>query len=206
MQRLRIPPPQIERSRRSLVAALLLPVLLAGGVGLPAVPVVRKDLSQPFPCQDCACACRDAQACWSGCCCLTDEQKLAWAKAHNVTPPAYVAVRAANESSHGFHQATAHCSHCKRNEPSTASNKSQANSSSTTAFRLVLVEAQRRCQGAGFLTMQLTAATPCRPAATWRPEFASAAVSPLGAPHLGSPSYQPPDPPPRSRMRLSAIA
>lgn len=56
-----------------------------------------KDLSAPFPCQHRACGCKSAQHCWKRCCCFTNTQKLAWARAHKIPAPFYVVVAAASE-------------------------------------------------------------------------------------------------------------
>jgi len=57
-----------------------------------------KDLSQPFPCMHRRCGCRRAAQCWRGCCCFTNQQKLAWAKAKQVAPPEYVVAAAKQET------------------------------------------------------------------------------------------------------------
>jgi hypothetical protein len=66
------------------------------GVPLPAQSV-RKS-GDPFPCQHCACGCKDADSCWRNCCCHTQREKLAWAKRHGVTPPAFVIAAARREA------------------------------------------------------------------------------------------------------------
>lgn len=65
------------------------------GVPLPAQGV-RKS-GDPFPCQNCPCGCRDAETCWRDCCCHTNQEKLAWARKHGVTPPAFVVAASRNE-------------------------------------------------------------------------------------------------------------
>src|SRR5437764_8818198 len=94
-----------HRLGRRLCAGVVLVayLLTAGGVPLPLPP--EKDLSQPFPCQDHACGCRSAEECWRHCCCYTPEEKLAWARAHGIEPPAY-AERPAAE------RAEPVCRHC----------------------------------------------------------------------------------------------
>ncbi len=66
------------------------------GVPLPAFSE-RKSGAEPFPCQHCACGCKDADACWRDCCCFTTRQKLVWARRHGVTPPAFVVAAARRE-------------------------------------------------------------------------------------------------------------
>lgn len=61
--------------------------IVTSGVPLPAGMPSDK-FGAPFPCQSHACGCRSASACWADCCCFTPEEKLAWARANGVTPPA----------------------------------------------------------------------------------------------------------------------
>lgn len=58
------------------------------GLGVP-LPAPRPDVvsSQPYPCMDHRCGCRDAEHCWRACCCMSREQKFAWAVEHGVRPP-----------------------------------------------------------------------------------------------------------------------
>src|SRR5262249_28300736 len=55
-----------------------------------------------FPCQGRPCGCASAADCWQGdCCCFTLAEKVAWADAHGVEPPAHARERAAACCSHG---------------------------------------------------------------------------------------------------------
>jgi hypothetical protein len=74
---------------RRLCAGLTLLAYLATALGLPLPAAGRPKDGEPFPCQDHPCGCRTAEQCWRGCCCFTPEQRLAWAKANNIEPPAY---------------------------------------------------------------------------------------------------------------------
>ena len=68
--------------------AVLLYLPVSTGI---AVPVAGgKDLSTPFPCMDRQCGCRTAEQCWRSCCCHSLAQRLAWAEANDVEPPAFV--------------------------------------------------------------------------------------------------------------------
>jgi hypothetical protein len=88
-------------SYRRLIAAAALVGFLATAFGVPLVnPRIGpngKDISQPFPCMHGTCGCQNAEACWRGCCCHTNAEKLAWANENSVTPPEYVHVAAAKE-------------------------------------------------------------------------------------------------------------
>jgi len=66
---------------------LPLPIPVLKDLPLP-IPVL-KDLSIPFPCQNMGCGCQNARQCWADCCCHSDQQKIEWAKANNVKPPAW---------------------------------------------------------------------------------------------------------------------
>lgn len=81
--------PQIAaRIRRGLIVGVALIGYLAGAVGFPVPAASVKDRSRPFPCQDHACGCQNADQCWQHCCCYSAEEKRAWARAHQVEPPA----------------------------------------------------------------------------------------------------------------------
>lgn len=60
--------------------------LLAGTVGFTVAPPVS--IGGRFPCDGHACGCRTAADCWGGCCCLSPAQRLQWAEANGVEPPA----------------------------------------------------------------------------------------------------------------------
>jgi hypothetical protein len=70
--------------------------MTAVALPLPVRPV--KDSRQPFPCQNRPCGCSDAEQFWSSCCCFSPQERLAWAKAHNVEPPAEFVAEAEKES------------------------------------------------------------------------------------------------------------
>lgn len=80
------------------VAFVLCAVLLPMPVSLRSTDGVEKDLSQPFPCQNRPCGCRSAEQCWKKCCCFTNSQKVAWAKANGVSLPDYVMAAAEKET------------------------------------------------------------------------------------------------------------
>jgi hypothetical protein len=74
--------------RRPLSAGVVLLYALVCS-GLP-IPTSRKPAGTPFPCAGRACGCATADACWAGaCCCFSAREKLAWATAHDYTPPAH---------------------------------------------------------------------------------------------------------------------
>jgi hypothetical protein len=105
---------------RRLCAGLTLLAYLATVLGLPLPAPARPKSDEPFPCQDHPCGCRTAEQCWRSCCCFTPEQRLAWAKAHNVTPPPYAEKPAAKgwrtvrlrDREQGKNEPAARCSCC----------------------------------------------------------------------------------------------
>lgn len=74
---------------RRMISAVLLVVAFGSGLVFSIPQRVVKDRSVPFPCMDCHCSCRNAEACWSGCGCLLPSEKLAWAIEKGIEPPAW---------------------------------------------------------------------------------------------------------------------
>lgn len=99
-----------------LVSLCMAAALLAGIVPLPlgTSGTISKETSTPFPCQHHRCGCRSADQCWKKCCCFTNQQKLAWAKHHGVTPPAYVVAAANGEKPTDESHAQKCCATVKR--------------------------------------------------------------------------------------------
>jgi hypothetical protein len=83
---------------RKLCSLFVLAGICASTLPLPVPPSTGKDRSEQFPCQNRPCGCRSAQQCWKKCCCFTNAEKLAWAKANRVTAPKFVHVAAANDA------------------------------------------------------------------------------------------------------------
>jgi len=78
------------RKRRN-ISAIMLIVAFCSGLVFSIPQRVVKDRSVPFPCMDCNCSCRNADACWSGCNCMSPAQKMAWAVKKGVDPPNWFA-------------------------------------------------------------------------------------------------------------------
>lgn len=109
---------------RRFVAAFSLANYLLLLVGIPLPVPVAKDTSRPFPCQHHRCGCASADQCWRHCCCFSKEQKLAWARENNVTPPAELLAEAPHEEedhqhacceAKTAHHATDHAGDCCAN-------------------------------------------------------------------------------------------
>lgn len=162
---------------RRLVAAgsLIGYGLLLGGVPVPAP--VEKDRSQPFPCQHHRCGCASAEQCWKRCCCYSHQQKIAWARTHNVTPPAqWLAASQRDDRSHGDYtsaghsSSTASCCSSKQKHPPGSSSCCQSHAHSCCkaqpvaepqpAMQIVDVMRAQRCAGEASLWANATVAVP----------------------------------------------
>lgn len=86
-------------TQRLIALAVLAGVCLAL-VPLPIAspPIAGKDRSKPFPCMDRPCGCASADQCWKGCCCFTNAEKVAWARAHRIELPPFVLAAAKKEA------------------------------------------------------------------------------------------------------------
>jgi hypothetical protein len=81
----------LRRLTRPALAVAALFAQLVAATGAPVFsPHVAKAGAIPFPCQANPCGCSTSEECWAGdCCCFTLEEKVAWADAHGVEPPAH---------------------------------------------------------------------------------------------------------------------
>jgi hypothetical protein len=183
-------PNKLCRLRTRAIAALSLAGFLAGHIGFPVVEPCGKDASAPFPCMASACSCRNAEACWRGCCCHTNREKLAWAKKHGVTPPAYVVAAAAQEKS-----PARGC--CAAKTPAKQTTKQTAGADDAWQWTLIPTVAARKCQGLAQLWIILSAAAPVADRVTFVVELRAADFAPLAARTLLSCEFVPPTPPPR---------
>jgi hypothetical protein len=100
------------RNRR-MISAIMLVVAFGSGLVFSIPQRVVKDRSVPFPCMDCNCSCRNAEACWSGCGCMLPAQKLAWAIEKGIEPPAWFSRIVAADSVAESDVATSCCSTAK---------------------------------------------------------------------------------------------
>ncbi|MBI3837999.1 MAG: hypothetical protein HY288_08710 [Planctomycetia bacterium] len=102
--------------QRRLVVAVALAAYLVATMGIPLPAYVNKEDGIPFPCQHHACGCATGRQCWESCCCYTPRQKLAWAYANHVQPPASLVAEVAaaemHDASHGAMHAAELPAHC----------------------------------------------------------------------------------------------
>ncbi|HEY5315074.1 MAG TPA: hypothetical protein VIK18_21260 [Pirellulales bacterium] len=184
----------------------------ASGASAAHVSTAHGASPQAFPCQDHRCGCRDADHCWRSCCCLTREQKFAWAVEHGVTPPASffagqppishasvakksIAKKAAPATPVGC------CAKHQRTHAVAASSKplpSMPSGESAAGAQVTLISALG-CQGTT-MSWMITVPPSMRPAAALgdlaaQPNSAPLACEPLL--DVSSPSFAPPVPPPR---------
>jgi hypothetical protein len=81
------------------LATVLSLAYVATTVGVRWPEATAEHEATPYPCQGHQCGCRSAEQCWSHCCCFTASQRLAWAAANHVEPPADLAATVAAENS-----------------------------------------------------------------------------------------------------------
>jgi hypothetical protein len=185
-------------------------VYLLAALEIPLPVFVHKISSQPFPCQDHVCGCQTAEQCWSHCCCFTPEQRWAWAREHNVEPPAYAekpasalpspAKAEANEQGQGWNAVklrdrdrgtTPAKSCCCTHKPA-----APAKEKPSPSGRWVTVMTAWRCQGYSTLWVSAGAVLPVPPYTLSFDYFPPSRISLLSMRADIVPST-PPDPPPR---------
>jgi hypothetical protein len=181
----------LPRLLHGLVVVVATAGYLVAVLGVPVRQPVRKDGGPAFPCQDHPCGCATAEQCWSNCCCFTPEERLAWAKRHQVEVPAALAwnsprqrdlhaeepkqcCSAGGSCGHACHDAAPEC--CAKQERKT---------------QWVLGTLASKCRGVCTLWLTLGIAVPPPPITQWewdglavdwlRPE-AETAASPLDSP------------------------
>jgi hypothetical protein len=92
-------PARARFALRHFLVGLCVIAHLAATVGFPLPqPTEIEAGSQPFPCQHHHCGCRSADHCWRSCCCMSTQEKLAWAEKNGVSPPEYVLAAAKAEA------------------------------------------------------------------------------------------------------------
>jgi hypothetical protein len=175
-----------------------------------------KDISEPFPCQNRPCGCKSAQQCWKKCCCFSNPQKLAWAKANRVIAPAYVAAAVKKEES-AVHSAPSCCGKlagkasqqgakcpitstrkcCATANAGDRAEDSRITEKSGSPTKAVVGLLMHQCQGHSWFWNSLPWAVVSEPTDTLMlTQSAGEFVVPLGRGRPQS-SHQPPVPPPR---------
>ena len=201
--------------RRSLVRTFFVGIstiaYLAGVIGFPLPAYSERDLSQPFPCQNHPCGCRNADECWRHCCCFTPAERWAWARANHVEPPSY-AERPISEDSgrplccvHREHQvahaepASPACCSTAGHESSCCKTRSHLRSDKgKSSPRWILAMVSQQCQGATSQWLGGGTAVPPPPVVTWSPAWPLVGKLSYADRSSSSQAPTPPDPPPRS--------
>jgi hypothetical protein len=187
------------RYRLGVLGVCLVYLLAALEVPLPVF--VHKIGGQPFPCQDHLCGCRTAEQCWAHCCCFTPEQRWAWAREHNVEPPAYAEKPAEKPADHGWNTAklrdrdrgTTTAKNCCCCTHETAAPTKQC---SDTSRLWVTVMTAWHCQGYSTFWISAGAVLPVPPLAMSLDYTPPSCVC-LPTVHADKIPSTPPDPPPR---------
>lgn len=134
------------------ILSLIAGCLVACSIDLPTPVIVQKDASVAFPCQTRGCGCKNADQCWSSCCCFSDSEKLAWAKANGVTPPDWFRKKMASETKPVSQKVSdtkksSGCCCCKSKSPACEPTSGEAAKESNTVGVRLSVRQQRGCNG-----------------------------------------------------------
>ena len=157
----------VRRYLWRVTATTLLAALTAASLGIAIPVVVNKISDELYPCMHCSCSCSSADACWLNCCCFTQQQKLDWAKANGVVPPAFVVVAAREEAAlppccrKRLAKACCNkqricCASDGNSKQVVPAGKGRHESSERVGRRIALLD-ELRCQG---MSMQLTSLPP----------------------------------------------
>ena len=182
--------------------------LLAFGIALPTPAPSVADASKPsppYPCQDHRCGCRDADHCWRSCCCMSREEKFAWAVAHSVTPPAsfYADTRTHHAprdvAPAGDQPARACCAHAHRAPLAAVQPAKRSSNRGSKRVGVTLIDALK-CHGQSLNWVLATPATmrPQVSAHLFQPQLAGAFVPADRAAGPVDSCLSPPEPPPRA--------
>jgi hypothetical protein len=178
---------------------------------IPLPVFVHKESSQPFPCQNHPCGCQTAEQCWSNCCCFTPEERWAWAKAHNVEPPAYAEKPVEKLAARGWNSvklrdqdrnATGVRSCCQAKSEQAACCKQRADHTAKTSSPSSRSGGTRiitmwRCHGYSTLWITVGAVLPISPLASWSPDWSPPTSVVLRCVKADRVPSIPVDPPPR---------
>jgi hypothetical protein len=212
---MRIRLPRASNLLQKAVALLLLLGILVEVAGIPVVSVSKKDRSRPYPCQDRPCGCASADECWHHCCCMNNKEKLAWARAHGVTPPDFVVAAAEQEHDEPAQicdreesgknvVAERPCCRHKHHEVADSSHDSHDAEKSGRKVNLVLSDLARQCSGLPQIILLFSDALPCVAAAQWRPTEALLGYVVAAHRSFVSADLAPPVPPPKLLRGVAA--
>ncbi len=148
--------------------------------------------------QNHSCGCRSAEQCWQSCCCYSAKEKVAWANAHQVEPPAAVVV----EANKGWSSPRLRDQHTAKKRPCCAKCSKPAPEAAPAAalktITWVAGIAARHCQGQSELWLSGGAAVPPPAPLTWAFEWTPAGRLAPADPAFSSFGTSPSPPPPRA--------
>ena len=168
-----------SKAFRRLMSLLALLCLASIVLPLPIARVAQidpgKDTSQPFPCQNRPCGCRSAEQCWKKCCCFTNSQKVAWAKANGIELPDYVLAAAKKETT----ITKKPCVLCSKDDAGKTQQKCEASVASTTG----------KCQSSASAAPTSVSSTPVPRVTSARPKTSKWIHSVYSAECQGQPAF-----------------
>jgi hypothetical protein len=200
---------RMRRWRRP-ISVVALAAYLVSAVGLPLPASFKKQRGEAYPCMHHACGCLTAAECWQHCCCFSATEKLAWARQHDVEPPAQLLATVAMLASEGLLTSSA----CARNTCCTAAGDDDHDDhdhahaphgatccdhhdSDRSSAGLILMVRARTCRGLGELWCLSGAVMPAPPALDWHFQWNVVEWLAVAGEPLLSHDLSPPIPPPR---------
>ncbi len=200
--------------QRRLVVTVALAGYLVTTIGIPLPAYLNKQDNMPFPCQHHACGCATARQCWESCCCYTPREKLAWAQANHVVPPARLVAEVAAADGHDATHCATHASEltarcCAQQRVSSAAvadhhrhderdhASCHQHDARSLGVTLVIGALARQCRGMAELWCASGAALPPPAAVDWQFQWNVVAWVALDAYPLPASNLSPPVPPPR---------
>ena len=110
-----------------------------------------------YPCERCSCGCSSAEHCWDHCCCYSDIEKLRWAEANHVQPPAFLKARVAKAAlTKAKLLANATCCHCGHAAALKAATNEKVESPPSPKSKVILLWKAAQCQGVTSLWTMLS--------------------------------------------------
>jgi hypothetical protein len=203
----------IRRSRRPMTVVALL-AYLASVWGYPLPRAGSADASTPFPCQHHHCGCHSAQQCWQSCCCFSLQERVAWARKHNVAVPANVQLAsAADRDEHVAATDHEEKSCCKKHDheaPDLCRQRTAARGEEAKCSQCptpsgdqgviwVLGIEARKCQGLSTSWIASGASLPLEILPLWEFDWIPAGHVVTASESSRSLSFDPPVPPPRAQ-------
>jgi hypothetical protein len=125
---------------------------------------------------------------------MTDVEKISWARQHHVQPPSFVLDRLAEAAPIACMESVG-CSMCAKAAVDRPS-ESLIASTATPETRVVLLDAQLRCQGVGAWITLLSSALPVSRDVQIEREALAFFFQHTGEPNYVPPDFSPPYPPP----------